>query len=400
MKKLKILMFIITIITIILTIALIILIPKLKNQIIEAENSNYGDMLYIQKEEIDKVYIILGNCIEKYLQYNIQEDENINEILEEYASFEKFDTNYYLKINSVYKIERMDDITYFIETLVNDQKTYFLVNVDYINDTFNIRRIYEQEFKKAQNNQINEKYKKSIRIEKNSKNAISRNTPSLQTIMYKYYETYKKMSVSNPIIAFNILDREYRAKKFDNDIEKYKEYIENNQNSIKDFNLSEIEIVQNNDDYSEYKIKDAYDVSYIIKEYYYTNFTIILDDYTIENSEQIEKYNNLNNEEKVVYNIKKVFSMLDNKEYDKVYNLLDGTFKERNFGELEQFKIYAKENFFDYNVLGNIKIKKQGKNYIATVPYKDGISTAAERKKKSFMVKLLDDANFIISFEI
>lgn len=399
MKNLKVLIFIITIIIIILLITLVILIPKLEDQIEEEENLNYGDMLDIQKEEdTDKAYIILESCIDKYLQYNIQENENIKEILEEYTTFEKFDKEYYLKINSVYKIERMDDITYFVETLLNNKETYFLINVDYVNDTFNIRGIYEQEFKNAQNNNVNEKYKTSIRIAKNNENSISRKTPSTETIMNKYYQTYKKMAIYNKEVAFDMLDAEYKLKKFDNNIEKYKEYIENNQDRIESFEITNVEANKNND-YIEYKISDAYNTSYIIKEYYYTNYKIILDNYTIEDKEQIEEYNKLDNKEKAIYNIEKVFSMLNNKEYNSVYNLLDETFKNNNFPQLEQFKLYVQQTFFDNNILGNITIEEQGENYVITVPYKDGISTAAEKRKKNFVVRIMEDKNFTLSFE-
>lgn len=399
MKKVKLLIAIIITIIIISAFSLGILIPKLKKQIQEKENLNYNDMLNIQKEDTDVAYMILERCIKNYIQYNIQEDERIKEILEEDTNFEKFDTPYYLKINSVYKVERMDDITYFIEALINETKTYFLINVDYISDTFNIRKINEQEFKDAKNDKVNNKYRKSIRIIKTDRNTIKTEPFPTEIIMNNYYTTYINMAINKPEIAFNMLDEEYKLKKFNNDISKYMEYIKSNQTEIENYTITNVE-GSKKENYTEYKVKDAYNTSYIIKEYYYTNFKISLNDNSIESTEQIDQYNKLSNKEKATYNIEKVFSKINEKEYKQIYNFLDETFKNNNFKELQQFETYINQNFFENNVLGKISIQEQGKNYIVTVPYKESNSTAAEKRKKTFIIRLLEGTDFTMSFEI
>lgn len=399
MKNLKILIVIITIIIIIIVIALFTLIPKLKDQIEESENLNYGDVLDIQQETTDKAYVIIENCIEKYLQYNIEKNSQLESILEKIVDYEEFDEIYYLKIVMVYKIERMNDTTYFVDTLLNNENEYFVVNVDYINRTFSIRKTSQDEFNNAKNNKVDDKYKESITIEKNNYNAIDSSIISKDKLIDKYYEVYKKLALNKPEVAFEMLDSEYKSNKFNNDIENYKEYVENNKNRIQNSTIVDMELSQK-ENYTEYKIQDDNNNIYIIKEYSHTDFSIILDNYTITSQEEKDKYLKLTAKEKVVYNIEKVFQMLDNKDYIAVYNLLDTGFKNTNFKTYEAFKAYAQENFFDNNILGNITVEEQGENYIIIVPYKDGVSSAAKKNKKTFVMRLLEETNFVMSFEV
>ena len=51
-------------------------------------------------------------------------------------------------------------------------------------------------------------------------------------------------------------------------------------------------------------------------------------------------------------------------------------------------------------MLGQITIEAQGINYIVKVPYKDGTSSAAEKRTKVFVMRLLEGVDFEISFQI
>ena len=360
----------------------------------ETENLDYGDVLHIQEESNYLNYKILTNCIEKYIMY-IDDTSNLKFILEEVDNQkEEIDDTYFLKISKIYKIERTDDTTYYIKSLINDDYKYFLINIDYRTKAFNIRKIESEEYKQAEQNNVKEKYKRSIEIKQNEYNKIDDSASDDLLIASIYYNNYINMAIEKPEIAFRMLEATYKKQVFENSIEKYKEYIQNNVERLSTSELEEV-YVTTNEEYSQYKIINTYQDIYIIKEYNYMDFTVSKE----EKQENLEEYKNASIEDKVKMNIEKIFEMLNNKEYDNVYSYLNEEFKNANFKTLEQFKLYAIEEFFDYNFLGNISIQEKGQNYIVTVPYKNTQGAGAEKKKKKFVMRIQEDTNFEISFE-
>lgn len=402
MNKIKILMLIIIIAIITTTLLLIIVLPNLKEkEILELQSQVLNeDILDIQEEISYKAYSIILNCIENYIQYNNEADEEkLSAILEETAIIEKYDEIYYLQIEKIYKIERINDTTYFVKTILDDKNVYFVVNVDYITKSYNIRKSTESEFENARENKVAQKYLQSIEIENNENNEIYDKDLTNKQIANKYFYNYIKLAVNKPEIAFNILEKNYKLKKFNNDINSYKEYVEENKEKIINSAIINLK-VEAQENYKKYVIQDVYERTYTITEYNYSNYTIELEEYEFESDEEKEEYSKLSSKEKVKSNIEKIFKLLDEKEYSKVYEKLNDEFRKNNFSTLESFKQYARNTFFDYNMLGQIVIEEQGTNYVIIVPYKDGTSSAAEKRTKTFVMKLLEGTEFEISFQI
>lgn len=396
MKNMKILVGIIIAVIVIVLILLLLLLPKLQNNE-EIKSLDYTDRTNIEQENTYLAQYIVENAIQDYIQYNRNaETEKLSCILEQKQNVEpeQFDEIYYLEINSIYKMERIDDTTYFVYCSIDNVEEYFVVNVDYINSAYSIRKTNKNEFKKAQENDVLDKYKSSIQINNNDYNSIKDEVPSIEAIANKYFYNYIDLLLEKPEIAFSLIEKGYKSQKFSNDIDKYKEYIQNNIAKLSNTAIMESS-KETVDNIAKYTIVDIYNRTYIIKEYNYTDYTIELQENTIQD----EEYMTLKSKEKVEENIKKVFNFLDDKEYESVYSLLDSEFRNTNFSTLEQFEEYAKETFFDYNVLGNITIQEQGQNYVISVPYKDGNSSIAEKRKMKFVMKLQENTDFIISFE-
>lgn len=400
MKKMKILIGIIIICIIIVSILLFKLLPTLKEEQEELENMDYGDILDIDEETTYLGYYIVSNCIEEYIQYNIEENqEKLNYILEDTSyGIEKFGEIYYLKIEQIYKLERMNDTTYFVEAKVNNENTYYVVNVDYITKAYSIRKTMQEEFEDAKNNNVDSKYKQSIEIELNN-NQINETMLTDYELANKYYNNYIKLAINNSEVAFEMLDKQNKLTRFENDIDNYKKYVENNKEKIINSIITDVQ-VEAQENYKKYIIQDTYERTYIITEYNYNNYTMAIEEYEIESDEDIEEFSKLSSEEKVKSNIEKIFKLLDEKEYSKVYEKLNNEFKNTNFQTLESFENYAINTFFDYNMLGQITIEEQGTNYIIKVPYKDGTSSAAEKRTKVFVMRLLEGTEFEISFQI
>lgn len=401
MKKMKMLIILLIILIIIIALSIIILLPKLQDEEIKNLDSEVlnEDILDIREETSYKGYIIIEKCIENYIEYsNESTTEKLASILEKAEEKEKFDEVYYLKIEQIYKIERINDTTYFVETTLDDKSKYFVINVDYITKSYNIRKSTQTEFKNAKDNKVDNEYLKSIEIKSNNYNKIEDEDLSNEQIMSTYFYNYLQLELAKPEVAFTILEKSYKSQKFNNDINKYKEYIESNKEKIADNAIVESS-VKASDNNKQYTIVDTYGKTYIIKEYNYTDYTVEIQEDNKENEEYLNKYLALSPKEKVEENIKRVYQLIDDKEYESVYNLLDSQFKSANFGTLEQFENYAKETFFDYNVLGKISIEEQGQNYVINVPYKDGYSSVAEKREKNFVMRLQENTDFILSFE-
>ena len=71
----------------------------------------------------------------------------------------------------------------------------------------------------------------------------------------------------------------------------------------------------------------------------------MLDTYTIDINEFIEKYNSSENNVKVALNIEKMIEAIQDKDYKYVYNKLDETFKNNNFKTQQDFEYFIKERF-------------------------------------------------------
>lgn len=218
-------------------------------------------------------------------------------------------------------------------------------------------------------------------------------------LLRKYFEDYKYKAINNPELAFNLLNKEYREKKFNNDVNLYKQYIQKNIDRFQDANIVKHGVI-NEGNAKRYIFIDNYNNYYELEETGNYEYTIILDNYTLETNELKEKYYRLSDEEKAISNIDKVMKLINTKDYATVYQYLNQSFKKTNFPNIELFEKYMQETFFDNNIVGNIRIRKEENVYILSVPYKESLSTAAEEKTKIFMVRLKEGTNFELSFEM
>ena len=86
------------------------------------------------------------------------------------------------------------------------------------------------------------------------------------------------------------------------------------------------------------------------------DYDALLDNYTIESQEYIDKYNSLTDEQKVNVSVAKVLKMINTADYTNLYNIVDETYKQNNFPNQEIFENYIKNNFFRYNILEECEI--------------------------------------------
>lgn len=385
MKNTKIILVIIAILVIcIIAITACLLILR-KKTILKEDNPETVAFENAEKVTNKTLFFQIENIIEKY--YIDDNTKQYNAIL----------------ADEIYTIDKINNITAFTKVIARTQKAqeyyYVVVNMYYSNNTYEIIESSAEEFENAKNNQIKDDYKKEVVISKDGDNSIPNTNITDFEILKKYFADYKFNAINNPEEAFKKLDAEYRQTKFNNSIDAYKAYVQSNMNTLADAMIIKHGATKDGQ-YGTYEFIDNYNNYYKLKETGIYEYTIILDNYTLQSDELKQEYLKLSAQEKVLSNIDKIMKLINVKDYQTVYNYLNKDFKNTNFPSIEKFTAYMQNTFFDNNIVGNISMKEEGGNYILEVPYKESLSSAAEERSKSFVMRLGNGMNFELSFNV
>lgn len=277
------------------------------------------------------------------------------------------------------------------------EKIDALIYVDFSNATFSIRPYKSGELNKEEldTNKLLEEF---ISISKNENNAFAISQTNEKMKVLKLFEKYIWESLYYTDIAYNSLDEEYKQKRF-NSLEKYKNYIEENKNFIQLLAVNSYEAIKK-EGYTEYRIMDNYGNMYIFNVTKLLNYTVKLDDYTIETEEFINKYNSASIQNKVSLNIGKFFSMLNAKDYDSAYACLADGFKQNYFPTVDHFKKYVENNFFKSNKLEGVSFENEGETYMLTVKISDYRGRDSKTIEKTIIMQLREGTDFVMSFNV
>lgn len=442
MKKIKMLIIIFCIIIFIIIISMIILNIKQKKEYKESL-STQGDkevvgLRNIYKVDSKSVYCSVEGCIKKYFDnINNNIEEALYNILDkDYVKNNNIDVNNVVDmlknyrekkytIKEMYYLESSSQIPYIVRGELYDNQTikdeFFIVVFDVRNETYSIEICNEDKYKHFKNGSI--EYTE-IPIEKNEYNFLKSNIYSDEDMAKKYFYDYIENVVYYPTYAYKTLNEEYSKKRFQ-DYEEYKDYLKNN---IETFRLIEMNRAKSSSDfktqeeYSKYFSKKYYAglqkyqinkideyVQYICidgsEKYYIFNvkddfsYDVILDTYTLDFPQFIEKYNNSNVKERVILNIDRFFKSINDWNYRFAYSCLSEGFRDNKFKDQSEFENFIKKNLFNKNDVEFEEFKNEGETYIYNLIIKD---SADESKFKNMQVimKLKEATNFVISFNI
>lgn len=425
-------------------ILFILVITGLIALIVLTKNNNGKEKYYnleltaskeITEDKLFSDYITFNSLINKY--FNLIKEQNVEGLLgilsEEFIDNEEItNENIFKKLNlvnskqvyystKIYELESSLNVrNYFVYgNIVNSEtnksgaklKCNFIIKNDLVNNTFSIApygSIYNDyieyfDNKVEQKNNIDyDKMSKSIDTNENNRvSRIDANDEQIAEFYLKYYIQDAKYYKED---AYNLLDEEFKNKRFDS-FKKYEEYINETVDKLPIAILNKYKATQM-DGYKEYLCIDNYGKYYIFKETAPMQFTVLLDVYTIERPEITEKYNKADDIQKVGICINTFFAMIDNADYESAYNKLDSDFKNNYFKNVGSFKEYVKNNFYNNNKVLLSNTKKTSSVYTIDVDYYDANTYVIsnnyipEGKKKTFIVKLLDDNNFVMSFNV
>lgn len=217
---------------------------------------------------------------------------------------------------------------------------------------------------------------------------------STNELVQMYFNKYINNALQDIEQVYNLLNIEYREKKFGN-IEEYKKYVENNKEMIIGNKLASYQ-TQKNGDNTRYICIDKNGKYYIFDETAIMEFTVILDAYTLDLPEFIEKYTSATEQQKVALNIEKFMQAINDKSYYYAYNCLADSYKNNYFKTQEEFENYVKENFYSNNTVGYNQFSQEGEVYTYSVVLTN--KETGEQMNKTFIVKLEEGTDFVLSF--
>ena len=266
---------------------------------------------------------------------------------------------------------------------VCDESNYTVLPYEYISKVIGNREILE-----------NLKLFSITSIEHNGLNKLQYSHVSEQDIARSYFNHYKKIVKEEPEKAYDYLETNYKNKKF-GDIDSFNDYLDNLKNKISNIVLKAYK-VQYEDDYTRYVCLDNNNHYYIFNVDAVYHYSVILDTYTVDLPEFLEKYENSDSKVKTALNIQKIVDALNDGDYKYVYGKLADEFKGNYFNSLERFTQYAKNTF------GN-DLEVEYKSFVETsnyCTYDIIIKNKDNQIKKTIIMKLEPLTEFVFSFNV
>ena len=199
-------------------------------------------------------------------------------------------------MQEIYRRESLEKVNYFVRGILRTidtnyeetlSETYFKVDLDYITNALQMSVIDQATFNQA--TQDTETIVEDFNIELNEYNGSEQKGYSTQEICNNYLSDFVIKLKYDRELAFEFVDDEYKEQKFNNDLNAFNEYIDNNQDRLYNVTIqSYLEDIKESS--IEYTILDTYDNYYIIDCAGGLDYKIILDNYTIETEEFISAY--------------------------------------------------------------------------------------------------------------
>lgn len=372
-----------------------------QNGILESTNKTKITNVNTHKE-----YYTIANIIATYYGYVAENNE---------AAISKIISKDYLKNNSIEKINSQFPVfnankmsvqtnnnisIYYVwgnlkEYLdsIESKDVYFQVFINNNNNAFEILPLNKEEYTKILNEN---KLVEAKEIAKNEYNGFSYLEITDMTKASFIFNNYSQILKSNIGKSYNLLDEEYRDNKF-NSIEEYKKYLSNKEGL--DFSILSEYSVEEKEGYTEYNCVDQNGNRFIFKEQAVMEYTVMLDDYVVNTSEFLEKYNSTTNQGKVILNIDKFFKAINDKSYYYAYNCLSDGFKNNYFKTLEDFEAYVNQNLYNNCYIQFEEYEEEGTLCKYTINIID-LEQEESVTQKTIIMQLNEGTDFEMSFNV
>ena len=363
----------------------------------QVDELNYPSLaaMYNISTEEEKKQAILSLLDKNYVEENNISVENIYDYVDESTNQ---DINFtVLEINRLLNVKNSGNVTiYSVYAEKNGEVNgkYYIVKLDSNNESFCIYETNQSEYnnsqKVAQENNITE-------IEKNSNNTYIEFTTSEVQIATNYFQQFKQLLLNNPEAAYEELNEQYRDERFVV-LDSFIEYVNKNIQELRLMQMYEY-TVEESGDYTNYVIKDQYENMYVFTEFAPNDYTVQLDTYTILSDNFKNSYDKASPQGKVMLNADKWVQMLNNRDYTSAYKVLDETFRNNNFGTVDNFENYMRQNYGEHYKVTFGDFSNEGDTYIQPLTLTP-ISGSNQTKEITIIMRLSDNYGYVMSFVI
>ena len=364
------------------------------------ESTNTNEQYIVDEEQSNSnnqyLYAMLDS---EYIEFK---NITVDNILDEIPQINRSD----IQITEMYISQRTPNVAvYFVYGVFNDRVNnvqtnfYNILKVDMLNNTF---KIILQDLAESKYGEI--EIGQNIEIEDfseiendNNSNIFEYESITDEEYITDIFNQYKQNLIYNRQLAYEQLDEEYREKRFPT-FDAFEQYAEeNSRRSV----LMEIEKYQKNtyDDYTQYVCIDKTGKYYIFNVTHVADYGAILDMHTVDIPQFIEQYKEVDNVRKAEMNLEKIEDALNEKDYEYIYNKLDETFKNNNFNDLDIFREYIDNTFYNSNNFTYNNVSEEGEVYVLNTVL-NNLEEEATSKNITFIMKLENNTDFIMSFSV
>ena len=356
----------------------------------------------ISELEEDSINSIYNMFDKRYIEECNINEQTIRTLAEQYRQEGDYSENviYDLKIEKMYVADISTQISFVLVNFsINGIDDSMLIKLDLENSTYSM---FGQEYLKDKGYDENTEVT-NMEIDKNSIISNDYNNFDFinaddKYIINEYFSEYQTELLSNIDTAYALLDQEYKEKKYENP-QEFREYVEENYDTLQNMYLKRY-LINQFDEYKEYVCLDENNHYYIFIERSLTDYSVILDTYTIDLKDFTDKYNASDIPTKVGMNVEKVISAINDKDYRYVYNKLDETYRNNNFGSLDNFRAYIEENFYENNEMEYLEFSEEGETYIYGAKIKNAQEENSDGKEITIVMQLLEGTDFVMSFSM
>ncbi len=354
-----------------------------------ADSDQTKESIYslLSEEYIDKNNITLNNLYKNVYDIN----DKINFVPIEMRVIEKFGINKYLVYGEAVNINNAN---------IENKQIYIIVNIDEINETYSIEQINEDIYDIDDYNFTNE----IKSIEENKYNKFDKTTVNDEFIALQKFNNFKFLTLTDSQLVYDrYLDQEYKEKRFPT-YEDYKKYLEVSYDRFYKMELYQYASKQN-DDFLQNVYTDKNGCYYVFNQTKSSDYTVLLDSYTVLSDEFKKTYTNANNKNKVQMNINKWVEMLNNKDYLAAYNVLDETFRTTKFTDFNNFAEIMSEIFLDQYTAEatgeyNSFSEEENNTFIQKISLKNKNYDIEGRITGNIIMQLGEEYNYVMSFRL
>ena len=309
-------------------------------------------------------------------------------------------------INNMYVIPETNNIDVYVvngklKQNVEDSGTDFelIVKLDKTNKTFSVM---PQEYVTELYGNIVEGQNLDINVEQsiaiNANNTYTEREITEETYLKDLFAEIRNELLNDYEEAYNHLDEEYRTQKFAT-LEEFSNFASGKAEEYRTMALAQYQVTEE-DGYTQYLLVDQNGKYYIVNETAVMKYTTLLDTYTVDLPQFIERYNTSNNAERAGLNLQKVVDAMNNGDYEYIYNKLDETFRANNFPTLESFEQYIQNNLYTSANVEFSNYQNSGELHIFDATFTDKSNENSNAITKTFIVKLLEGTDFVMSFNV